>query len=127
MKKFMALIGVFILWVVTQPYLKPPEVYGPPRPPTKAELAYSAQLKAEADEPVLKADAERIVRAVLRDPDSARFGSSIVRNGTVCGYVNAKNAFGGYTGPREFLARKGYALVNDGSEVFRKEWNKRCA
>lgn len=45
----------------------------------------------------------------LKDPDSARFGdiflASVDDKGviTVCGYVNAKNSFGGYTGMEPFL------------------------
>ena len=46
---------------------------------------------------------ERLVRARLKDPDSARFQN--IRNvgrGEICGEVNAKNAFGGYVGFQHF-------------------------
>ncbi len=44
----------------------------------------------------------------LRDPESARFdriGSAQFSDGstTVCGYVNAKNLFGGYVGKEPFI------------------------
>jgi hypothetical protein len=48
------------------------------------------------------------VIAVLKDPESARFGSIIAGQRTsspaivVCGFVNAKNSFGGYTGEQPF-------------------------
>lgn len=47
------------------------------------------------------------VRATLKDPDSARFERIIAsRNATgriaVCGFVNAKNSYGGYTGMTPF-------------------------
>lgn len=51
---------------------------------------------------------ERGIREDLKDPDSAKFarfaatrepGSGMI---TVCGYVNAKNSYGGYTGKQLF-------------------------
>ena len=43
------------------------------------------------------------VRNSLKDPDSARFGAIAAAHDSqgrvqVCGWVNAKNSFGGYTG-----------------------------
>jgi len=56
------------------------------------------------------------VIAVLKDPDSARFGPiGAARNGNgttmVCGMVNARTSFGGYAGMAPFT---GY-FKNDGS------------
>lgn len=52
----------------------------------------------------------RAVRAALKDPDSAQFqdvrtvaGPDGVKR--TCGRVNAKNAFGGYTGPKPFAVQ----------------------
>jgi len=43
------------------------------------------------------------VRERLKDPDSAHFGRSTVNAaGIVCGSVNAKNSFGGYSGTSAF-------------------------
>lgn len=43
----------------------------------------------------------------LKDPESARFGTihaSDTKDGKiVCGFVNAKNSFGGYTGEKLFM------------------------
>ncbi len=49
------------------------------------------------------------VRASLKDPTSAQFGQhkagSNAKGGTiVCGWVNAKNSYGGYTGKQPYLA-----------------------
>ncbi|HGE5934434.1 TPA: hypothetical protein ACGGR5_000534 [Vibrio cholerae] len=57
---------------------------------------------------------EREVRKMMKDPDSVKFervkfhpdekpqGKEI--SGTVCGYVNAKNSFGAYTGFVRFIS-----------------------
>ena len=48
------------------------------------------------------------IKARLRDPESARFTDVVVsrRSGSpvVCGYVNAKNGFGGYVGKEPFIS-----------------------
>jgi hypothetical protein len=48
------------------------------------------------------------VREKLKDPESARFGRIVAGKDTkdiisVCGLVNARNGFGGYTGETPFL------------------------
>lgn len=49
------------------------------------------------------------LRRALKDPGSAQFGARMAtrdqESGTiwVCGYVNAKNSYGGYTGMSPFL------------------------
>ena len=59
------------------------------------------------------------VTASLKDPTSARFGSSFVAaKGTsgrivVCGFVNAKNSFGGYVGEAPFIG-----LINSAGDNF---------
>jgi hypothetical protein len=47
-------------------------------------------------------------RAVMKDPDSARFGALVAAakpDGTlhVCGSANGKNSFGGFTGMQPFM------------------------
>lgn len=58
------------------------------------------------------------VRESLKDPDSARFGSMAAARLPggglfVCGFVNAKNSFGGYTGDQLFngLLSQGVAFL----------------
>lgn len=78
---------------------------------------------------------QRRLRSDLRDPDSAQFGQTyqIVRDGLpiTCGYVNAKNAFGGYTGERMWIviADLNVAVVETPGEEreFGELWNKYCA
>lgn len=70
-------------------------------------LAATPQQKYTADQiaagnKAIKATKE-IVRATLKDPDSAQFRNVALflnesGTGRVCGEVNAKNSFGGYTG-----------------------------
>ncbi len=74
------------------------------------------------------------VRSRLREPSSATFRNVIFhvyegRMPMVCGEVNAKNGFGGYTGYQGFIA-SGDALVFLESELeageFVKSWNMIC-
>ena len=58
--------------------------------------------------------AERRVREMLRDPESATFHgervSSKLGTPVVCGTVNAKNGFGGMTGDQRFISGGATAL-----------------
>lgn len=58
---------------------------------------------------------ESVVRGSLKDPDSAKFESFYHKvgdnDGYVCGYVNAKNSYGGYTGKKEYFV---YIDTEDG-------------
>lgn len=54
----------------------------------------------------------------MKDPDSVRFGEMMgARNDkgeiTVCGYVNAKNSFGGYVGMSPF-----YGVLNEQNKTY---------
>lgn len=69
-----------------------------------------------------RAAVEKGVRNSLKDPMSAMFGemkasrdpkSKLIQ---VCGYVNAKNSFGGYTGNALFFG--GLADTHDGGKAF---------
>lgn len=54
----------------------------------------------------------------LKDPDSAQFRNLRVVSGgaALCGEVNAKNSYGGYTGFKSFVAdNDGVAWQGDGS------------
>lgn len=57
------------------------------------------------------AEIERSVRRELKDPESARFKGFLATKtkggATVCGFVNAKNSYGGYTG---FVPFSGYLI-----------------
>jgi hypothetical protein len=52
----------------------------------------------------LKAEATTAIQAGLLDPGSATFdGVRVVDGHYVCGWVNAKNRFGGYVGSKRFV------------------------
>lgn len=63
----------------------------------------------------------------LKDPESARFQGVHVKWGTVCGEVNAKNSFGGYTGFKRFLSIDGDVLRMEGGDYFADGWETYCS
>lgn len=74
------------------------------------------------------------VKGKLRDPDSARFGRAFMTCGEkfakqpmtfICGYVNAKNGFGGYTGDQPYMIIVDLGLVEASASA--KDWNRYCA
>lgn len=73
------------------------------------------------------AEARAAVRARLKDPNSAQFGDAIVTERAVCGSVNAKNGFGGYTGPQPFIVIGSVAFMpNDAPEEWAEMWSRAC-
>lgn len=82
--------------------------------------SYTPHTLTVADRAVIEAG----VRSRLKDPDSAKFRGLVAgmppdKSGIfVCGWVNAKNSFGGYTGDRPFggvfLNPKTYAVIGLG-------------
>lgn len=74
--------------------------------------------------------AKAAVTKILRDPESAKFGKVGYREpGIVCGFVNAKNGFGGYTGEKSFISLGTPELtwLEGQSKDFQRIWNERCA
>lgn len=87
-----------------------------------APFALLAASCTDAGEPqtaeqALLLEAQDAVRAVLKDPDSAKFDDAITTTvmpsiGAVCfGSVNSKNGFGGYTGAQHYFYRRGGPAV----------------
>lgn len=72
--------------------------------------------------------AKNAVTERMKDPDSVRFGEVVNRSGTVCGYVNAKNSFGGYTGDTAFIFETSSKdlLLHGQTKNFDKVWNDKC-
>jgi len=70
----------------------------------EAETARQA-IASGTKAPLTIAAAKSSVTESLRDPESARFRDvrRNTANGAVCGYVNAKNAYGGYVGESPFI------------------------
>lgn len=92
-------------------------------PPTVAKLELPPSDKKEIYTKYTLSDLEKkaVQKGVvqqLKDPDSARFGDiAAVKSSagtiTVCGWVNAKNSYGGYTGDKPFLG----AIIGSGAKL----------
>ena len=71
---------------------------------------------------------ETVVRSLLKDPESARFGP--IRKGVGdawCGSVNAKNGFGGYVGAERFVVSpSGLFVTERDGDRFAKIWAEAC-
>lgn len=67
---------------------------------------------------------ERLVKARLRDPESAVFKHL----GKGCGYVNSRNGFGGMSGDKPFIvgANDKVAFQSDDQRAFATVWNGHC-
>lgn len=66
------------------------------------------------------------VKGLLKDPSSAEFsGDYVGKSGAVCGYVNAKNSFGAYSGKDRYIYNGG-AYIDDGGKDFSSLWRKLC-
>jgi len=92
------------------------------------DAAKAAQQQAEQEKYTAISTAKRVVAERLNDPESAKFGKVVARtSGIVCGYVNAKNAMGGYAGEKGFIVMAGKAWLETDSADFGETWNKHCA
>jgi len=100
--------------------------------PSPEQLAEKAAEEARMADEVRKYDAEDSVRAVLTDPESARFSRLFVSRQSglpvVCGMVNAKNRFGGYVGDRPFYSVGRVAEIGtpENYDQFQKAWSELC-
>lgn len=86
--------------------------------------------------PSQEAAVKASVTGTLKDPESARFGTiAASKDGTgtitVCGLVNAKNSFGGYTGNQPFngllFADKFLTMSNKGTDIANNATMTVCA
>ena len=93
---------------------------------TSQAAAAKADTSAKVNGSVLD-DAHAAVQARLRNPGSAQFQYGFIigtgNNRTVCGIVNAKNDFGGYSGYHE--PSKSVVLARDNDGAFKV--NQSCA
>jgi hypothetical protein len=85
----------------------------------KREADEAAEAEAEkqrnqSKSAALLAKLEQSVCDHLKDPDSAQFSNiQLTPSGNaLCGNVNARNGFGGYTGAKAFVATEKYVLIN---------------
>lgn len=85
------------------------------------------------NEEMIKNEAMTKIKSVLKDPDSAKFQNlEIVTNSksqeSVCGEVNARNSFGGYTGFSKFSYTGGSAaILDENSDVIHQYKLAGCA
>ncbi|WED22972.1 hypothetical protein L3Q72_06145 [Vibrio sp. JC009] len=103
----MALVGCGTQY--TQTYTPATKAYSPP-------VVWTL---ASATEDEILALKQQVTDA-LKDPESARFGEFWALEGsngkrTVCGYVNAKNSFGGYGG-NKMVTTLGDSVVIQGGQ-----------
>jgi len=122
------LVAAFLPSLETKSSATPP--YDPKNPPSPEELAKRWAATQAALRVERFADARRDVIAHLRDPSSATFGKLFMgNNNLVCGYVNARNGFGGMTGMQPFIAgyaRNAVIFYQSGAEGFMVHWKKIC-
>jgi len=81
---------------------EPPQAPPPPPPPPRTYPSAATPEEIEA--------ATALVRERLKDPESARIRNvRVMKDGgaLVCGEVNARNSFGGYTGYGHFVIMEG--------------------
>ena len=71
--------------------------------------------------------AKESVKSQLKDSDSAKFsGEFNGRGGAICGYVNAKNSFGGYSGNVRYVSYNGVSAIDNNKDDFSELWSKYC-
>lgn len=72
-----------------------------------------------------------LVSRQLKDPESASFDGLVPHKNALCGYVNAKNSFGGYTGFSRFvsLVNRDVVMIEDSSNKseFEMMWDIFCS
>lgn len=68
------------------------------------------------------------IKKSLKDPDSAKFGKVFYRNNSVCGLVNSRNSFGGYSGDKAYVVdfSQNTSMIDDGSSEFKRLWRVKC-
>jgi hypothetical protein len=134
----LVLVGLAIL-IIMGAQLAPTAPAAPPAAKPKGPINIVGRACAMYVEPAVK--------SVLKDPDSARFGTihcldnrrmkdgKVVRTGGMqvtfaCGSVNSRNGFGGYTGFQQFVVIiepvQGMFIESQGAP-FVDIWNKLCA
>lgn len=76
--------------------------------------------------------ARAAILSMLKDPESAQFVGEQVRAAgdgyAVCGQVNARTGFGGYTGPRRYVAHRGAVVFEEAATPAQMAdaWSRFC-
>lgn len=93
--------------------------------------AYANQGINEQESNYIYSNKEKI-KSKLKDPKSAKFGKSFVSRSLgmpiVCGYVNSKNSFGGYSGEQRFVSGGTIQVLEDqmGAGEMDSLWAQAC-
>lgn len=88
-------------------------------------------LKNGVSNHLIKNKYRSVLEEKLRDPASAQYRNEVLYlfsddSGTLCGEVNSKNSFGGYTGFKRFMAYKKFAFIEDVAGDFGVVWENGC-
>lgn len=124
--RLIALLSAACLAIVGCGQRRPSVTYAPPTPAPvitasspeiQPYLQEARSVQAPTDIKLVQDAVIGSVKEKLKDPDSARFKFGPVQRGAIydspslhmsglfmCGYVNAKNSFGGYAGDSRFFA-----------------------
>lgn len=93
----------------------------------------SPEIQRESKERAMVMAAQDLVRATLKDPESAQFRNDRIRQfqgkDVACGEVNANNSFGGKTGFKRYVAANEVAVITEEAmepAEFEKVWNEIC-
>ena len=88
--------------------------------------------RERSDRSIIRESEARLLSR-LKDAESAKFSDVLVVRSSgkpvVCGYVNSKNGFGGYTGKRAFVAPDGGTPISEedlDQKNFAILWNASC-
>ena len=100
-----------------------------------AENATAEKVDSEADKMFLVEKGKRAIKEKLKDPKSAQFRNVYFHRGKngsrmVCGQVNSKNSFGGFSGFQHFVSTGTSSLTFLETEISSKDfpevWNRYC-
>ncbi|WP_313412031.1 hypothetical protein [Atlantibacter hermannii] len=93
-----------------------------------SEQARKEEMANEKQRVLKTLAAKDSVKSSLKDASSAQFSGDFQgKSGSVCGYVNAKNSFGAYTGKTRYVSANGVSAIDDGSSTFANSWNAICS
>lgn len=98
---------------------------------------YQEKIKLSSPTERILLEVQQRVRNYLKDPDSARFTNMQVFHPwddgfgdmtAVCGFVNARSTFGGYTGRQPFIVRRTKIFLEEApdEENFKRDWSLYC-
>jgi hypothetical protein len=132
--KTMGITGLAILLIIMLVSISFYSCSGSNEAAITEEVAPAIETDSRWREVDAKGSAETAIKSILKDPESATF-SSVTYNSSydcVCGYVNAKNALGGYTGKTRFMVVNQNAVMEEQAQSeqehkqFNEAWTKVC-